>query len=87
MKTTDLCECCMTNNKKSLQAKYCDSCSEYICNTILYRTYRIDLRYKKIWKAMFEKMQKLSEEERFMPKQLKGMLDEEGVDHSTIEQE
>ena len=74
------CECCNTNNKKSRNAKYCDQCSNYICGMLLYRMHRVDSRYKKIWRNMFEKLQNLSGEECFIPKQMREMVQSEGFD-------
>ncbi|MBW2967150.1 hypothetical protein KY362_01550 [Candidatus Woesearchaeota archaeon] len=77
MTKEDICECCNTNTKKAAQSKYCVNCSDYICNMILQRTHRIDARYKKVFRSLHTKLQRLSEEDAFLPKQLQEMMDRE----------
>jgi hypothetical protein len=72
------CKCCLSNPRKSKYAKYCFNCSEYICDVILQRTHKIDARYKKIFRTLFSKLQQLSGEEYFLPKQLKEIVEGEG---------
>ncbi len=77
MNTHKLCECCNTNKRKAGNAKYCQACSDHICNMILQRANRIDARYKKVFRSLHENIVKLSVEEPFLSKNLKDMLDTE----------
>jgi len=74
---TNICLCCMTNPRKSQGAKYCESCSEHICNLILQRVNRVDTRYKKVFRTMHDSLLKLSREDPFFPKNLKDMIERE----------
>ena len=76
MEQDNLCICCMTNLKKSKHAKYCTNCSEYVCSMILQRTHKIDARYKKVFRSLFSRLQQLSSEDIFLPKQLKEIVAE-----------
>lgn len=69
----------MTNEKKSKNAKYCEPCSEHICNIVWQRVHRVDARYKKIFKSLYGKLQQLSEEEYFLPNNVREMVGSEGI--------
>jgi hypothetical protein len=76
MNKEELCECCGTNAKKAKNAKYCLSCSDYINGIVWQRVHRVDARYKKIFRSMFVKLKELSEEEQFLPNNVKELIDE-----------
>jgi len=67
----------MTNERKSKNAKYCDACSEHICNIVWQRVHRVDARYKKIFRSLYTKLQTLSEEDHFLPNNVKEMVEAE----------
>ncbi len=79
LNTAKICECCMTNEKKSKNAKYCMACSEHICNIVWQRVHRVDARYKKVFKSLHTKLTKLSEEEYFLPNNVKEMIETEDI--------
>ena len=79
MRSLALCECCRTNSRKSATAKYCASCSDYICRTVLVRANKIDARYKKVYKTMFRKLHSLTKEDPFIPRQIREMMEMEEV--------
>jgi len=78
MGLSDKCECCNTNSKKSINAKYCQNCSDHICSIIWQRVHRIDTRYKKVFQALHQNLLKLAEEDPFVPQTLKTTLKKEG---------
>ncbi len=73
----NVCECCLTNKRKSKNAKYCDACSEHICNIVWQRVHRVDARYKKVFRSLYSKLQQLSNEEQFVPNNLREIVDTE----------
>ena len=72
-----LCRCCMTNPRKSKYAKYCFNCSGYINRTILRRIHKIDTRYKKVFRTLFSKLKQLTDEDAFVPKQIRDVVEGE----------